>query len=282
MFRVQRAVLLGVCGVGIPAAVQNLLNVTGMTVLNNFTSVFGSDAVAAMGITQKVNMVPMYIAMGLSQGVMPLVSYTYASGAIKRMKGTVMFSARISVAFLTAVMVFYYVCAGPLTQMFMQNEAIVAYGASFLRGFCLALPFYCVDFLAVGVFQATGMGREAFLFAVLRKIALEIPALFVLNWMFPLYGLAYAQPLAELVLCAAAVLVLARLFKRLEGRLPGPRAWCAAGGPGLTTGHAAGIIKITCKRGASFLFPARGRESLCLAAGAPFGTYLRKTENGME
>ena len=64
--------MLGVCGVGIPAAVQNLLNVTGMTVLNNFTSVFGPDAVAAMGITQKVNMVPMYIAMGLSQGVIRL------------------------------------------------------------------------------------------------------------------------------------------------------------------------------------------------------------------
>ena len=88
--------LLGVCGVGVPAAVQNLLNVTGMTVLNNFTSAFGSDAVAAMGIAQKINMVPMYIAMGLSQGVMPLVSYTYASGDITRMKGTVMFSARIS------------------------------------------------------------------------------------------------------------------------------------------------------------------------------------------
>ena len=49
MFRPDRAIVLGVCGVGIPASIQNLLNVTGMTVLNNFTSSFGSDAVAAMG-----------------------------------------------------------------------------------------------------------------------------------------------------------------------------------------------------------------------------------------
>ena len=104
----------------------------------------------------------MYIAMGLSQGVMPLVSYTYASGDIKRMKGTVMFSARISVAFLTAVMVFYYVCAGPLTHMFMQNEAIVAYGASFLRGFCLALPFYCVDFWQWAFFRPPAWGARRF------------------------------------------------------------------------------------------------------------------------
>ena len=34
MFRLQRNLLFGICGVGIPAAIQNLLNVTGMTILN--------------------------------------------------------------------------------------------------------------------------------------------------------------------------------------------------------------------------------------------------------
>ena len=46
----------------------------------------------------------------------------------------------------------------------MKNADIVQYGTYFLRGFCISLPFMCVDFLAVGVFQATGMGREAFAF----------------------------------------------------------------------------------------------------------------------
>ena len=96
------------------------------------------------------------------------------------------------------------------------NEAIVTYGTMFLRGFCLGLPFLCMDFIAVGVFQASGLGKNALIFAVLRKIVLEIPALFVLNALFPLYGLAYAQFAAELILAAAAVIVLVRLFRRLE------------------------------------------------------------------
>ena len=52
MFSFNRVIVVGVCAVGIPAAIQNLLNVTGMTVLNNFTAVFGADAVAAMGIIE--------------------------------------------------------------------------------------------------------------------------------------------------------------------------------------------------------------------------------------
>ncbi len=215
-FSLKKSIVLGVCGVGIPASIQNLLNVTGMTILNNFTAAAGADAVAAMGITQKINMIPMYIALGLSQGIMPLISYNYASGNHKRMKNTLFFSAKASLGFLTMVAIGYYVGAEPLISLFMKNEAIVAYGTRFLRGFCLGLPFLCMDFLAVGVFQAVGMGKEALLFAIMRKIILEIPALYILNALFPLYGLAYAQFAAEAVLAAAAVLVLRRMFKKLE------------------------------------------------------------------
>lgn len=98
----------------------------------------------------------------------------------------------------------------------MFNEAIISYGTKFLRGFCLGLPFLCMDFLAVGVFQSVGMGKEALIFAIMRKIILEIPALYLLNYLLPLYGLAYAQFVAEVVLAAAAVIVLARLFQKIE------------------------------------------------------------------
>ncbi len=216
MFCLKRKIVLGVCGVGIPASIQNLLNVTGMTVLNNFTSSYGSDAVAAMGITQKINMVPMQIAMGLSQGIMPLISYNYASGNTPRMKKTLTFAAKISLTALVIVAAGYYVGAGALVRMFMQDPTIVAYGTRFLRGFCLGLPFLCMDFLAVGVFQAVGLGKNAFIFAILRKVVLEIPALIILNALFPLYGLAYAQFAAEIVLATAAVVVLIRMFAKLE------------------------------------------------------------------
>lgn len=216
MFRPSKQIVKGVCGVGIPASIQNLLNVTGMTILNNFTSAYGSDPVAAMGIAQRVNIVPFQIAMGFSQGIMPLISYNYTSGNIKRMKKTFMFTAKISLSFILAVMLTFVFAAEPIISMFMKNESIVAYGAAFQRGFCFALPFLCIDFLALGVFQSCGMGMKSFIFAVVRKIVLEIPALFVLNWLFPLYGLAYAQFVAELILGTIAVVVLVRMFRRLE------------------------------------------------------------------
>lgn len=212
----KKAIVFGVCAVGIPASIQNLLNVVGSTFLNNMVAKYGADAVAAMGITQKINAVPWYVFLGISQGVMPLVGYNYASGNIERMKKAIFFSMKISLVFLAIVTFGYYIWAGNLIALFMSNDVIISYGTRFLRGFCLGLPFVCLDFLSVGVFQATGMGRYALLFAIIRKVILEIPAIFLMDRWFPLYGLAYTQFLAEFGVAVVAIGVLMNLMKKIE------------------------------------------------------------------
>lgn len=158
----------------------------------------------------------MQISMGVSQGIMPLISYNYASRNVSRMKGTLLFTVKIALSFMVVVALGYFFFAGPLTEMFMSNPTSSPTARRSCAGSAWACPSCAWDFIAVGVFQATGLGRNALIFAILRKIVLEIPALFVLNWLFPLYGLAYAQFTAEILLAVAAVLVLRRLFRDLE------------------------------------------------------------------
>ena len=215
----RRHVVLGVMGVGVPASIQNILNVTGMTILNQFAAGYGAAAVAAMGIAQKINMVPMQMAMGFSQGMMPLISYCYASRRYDRMKNAIGFSVKISMTFMVTVLVVYHFGANFLTGLFMDNGEVVTYAGRFLQAFSLAQPFLALDFLCVGVFQACGKGRYAFVFAVLRKIVLEIPALVILDRIFPLYGLTYAQFAAELILSIVAVACLTRFMKKLNRQL---------------------------------------------------------------
>lgn len=219
MARCGRSVAAGIMAVGIPASIQNLLNVTGMTILNNFTAAFGSTAVAAMGIAQKIHTIPFHVALGTSNGVMPLIGYNYADGNIKRMKEALRFTGRIVLAFLIVTAAVCLIFAEPLIALFIDTPQVIEYGGAFLRGLMLAVPLIGLDFLGVGVFQACGMGKVSLVFAVLRKIVLEIPALFILNALFPMYGLAYAQLVAEAVLAVAAVAVMAGIFRKAESRI---------------------------------------------------------------
>ncbi len=216
MVRCGRAVAVGVFAVGVPAMVQNLLNVTGMTILNNFTADYGSEAVAAMGIASKIQMIFMYVGMGISNGIMPLVGYNYASGNIKRMKEALLFTGKLIFIGLGLATVLCFTNSGALVGMFIDNARVIELGGAFLRGLSLSLPFLAIDFLGVGVYQACGMGRKSLIFAIMRKIVLEIPALFILNALFPMYGLAFAQPFAELILAVAAVVVMAKIFRDLD------------------------------------------------------------------
>lgn len=221
-FSFRREIAKDICVVGIPASIQNLLNVTGMTILNNFTAAYNSAAaVAAMGISHKISLVPMYCTMGLSQGIMPLISYNYASGNIKRMKQSISFTTKISMGVIVMLAALLYFGSGTVTAVFLNEPEVVGYGTRFLRGMSLALPFLCFDFVAVAVFQACGMGGKSLVFAILRKLVLEIPALFVLDKLYPLYGLAYAQLASEVVLAAAAAIVLANMFRRLQNKQKG-------------------------------------------------------------
>ena len=215
-FSLDKKIITGVCGVGIPAAIQNLLNVTGYAVLNNLTVAYGTTAVAAMGIAQKLNMIPIQVGLGIGQGMMPLIGYNYSSGNIKRMKQAFIFTLKIGICTLTAIAAVCFIFSGSLVSVFMKDAEVVAYGSVLLRGFCLAAPFLAVDFMGVGLYQSCGMGKRSLAFAVCRKIVLEIPFLFILNKIWPLYGLSLAQTCTEIILSAVAAVTLIRLFRKLE------------------------------------------------------------------
>ena len=100
----------------------------------------------------------------------------------------------------------------------MKNEEVITYGAMFLRGFCTCMPFMLVDFLAVSVFQSVGMGKTALVFAILRKIVFEIPAIVILNKIFQASGITYAGFVSEFILSIIAVILLRRIANGFERR----------------------------------------------------------------
>lgn len=209
----KREIVMGVLGVGIPASIQNLLNVTGMTILNNFVAGYGSSAVAAIGIAQKIYMVPIQVAIGGTQGVMPLVGYTFASKNRERFQKTIQAVAKLMVPCMVIIAAVCWVFSAPLIRLFMKQGEVIAYGELFLRGFSASMPFMLVDFLAVGVFQSIGMGKKSLLFAILRKIVLEIPAMVLLNLLFQESGITYAGFISEMILSVYGGILLARIMK---------------------------------------------------------------------
>ncbi len=215
-FSFRKDIIKDVFAVGVPSALQNLFSVTSMTILNNFTAGYGPDAVAAMGICNKIYMVPMYITLGISQGATPLIGYNYASGDGPRIKKAISFTRAANLTIIIATGILYFIFPSFFVSLFINNQTIIDHGVKLLRGFTLALPLLSLDFFSVSIFQAVGWGKAALIFAVLRKIVLEIPLLFLMNHLFPLYGIPYAQVTTEVILATASFFFLAKLYKEID------------------------------------------------------------------
>ncbi|MCQ2596459.1 MAG: MATE family efflux transporter [Treponema sp.] len=214
-FGFKKEIVLGIFAVGIPACIQNLLNVTGMTIQNNLAAGYGSDVVASMGIAGKINVISFYIAMAIGQGVMPIIGYNFAAKNSQRMKDVLKFTIKVDVAFLAVTTFIYMTFAPQLVRMFLDNDIIVNYGKNYLRLMSTAIPFLCMDFLAIGIFQACGFGKYALFFAFLRKIILEIPAIILLNYLIPVYGIGCSQTVAEVGMCIASIFLIKKVFKKI-------------------------------------------------------------------
>ena len=221
-FKPSKAVVVGVTGVGVPASIQNLLNVTSQTLMNSLAAGYGAAALAAMGICTKIHNIPLYITMGIGQGIMPLVSYNYASGNHKRMKDTMKFSLMIMEALMILFSIVLLSASGFLVGMFIENAETVSYGARFMKGISLGLPFLAFDFFCVGVFQAVGKGRNALIMAVVRKLVLEINLLRILEHFFKVYGIPYAQAVAEMFMVVISGIMLVLLLKDLRKQKTAP------------------------------------------------------------
>ena len=215
-FTLRPDIIKNIFVVGIPGVFQNLLNVTGMTILNNLASGYGTDLVASMGIVGKMNQIPIQVIFGFSQGIMPLIGYNYASKNIKRVKETISKEFKIILGLIFLIIVTFICCGKPIVRMFMDNDIIVTIGARFLIGTAISLPFMSFDFVTVGISQSFGIGKVALVFSFLRKAFLEIPFIFLFSHLFGMYGLAFPATGAEFIMSIIAFVVLVKLLNNLK------------------------------------------------------------------
>ncbi|MBQ7777345.1 MAG: MATE family efflux transporter [Oscillibacter sp.] len=212
-FTLERQVAVPVLQVGLPSALQMLLSMVSNMVLNNVLSGFHKTAVAAIGICKKIDSIPIYVLMGITQGVVPLLAYSHGAGNRERQQKTLRYTICLAVGFAAGCLALLQIAPAAVAAGFIKDAQTVEYAAMFIRIHSSALPFSAIAFLMVGYFQAVGESRCATVLSSVRKGVFDVPLMFLMNVLVPLYGPVMCQPIMDLVttICAA---VMYRQVKR--------------------------------------------------------------------
>lgn len=205
--RYTREYIKEILAVGFPSAIQFALTVVAISVQAKFVSKYATEAVAGLGIVKKLDQLPLYFTMGVSNGLLPLLGYNYSVGNQERRRQAFRFGCVISLGFSIFCLVIYEAFAPVLARIFIEDPATVRYAASFLRRMVTAMPMMSLCYPIIIQFQAMGKARPALVCSIIRKGVLDIPVSFLMDALVPLYGLMWVQPIVDTVsLCVAAVL----------------------------------------------------------------------------
>lgn len=204
--------------IGIPTALNSVLTTMVSILMNRIMVGYGDDVVAAMGITIKVNTMVIFIAMGLCNGVQPLLAYNYGSGNKKRLMSIFRFTAVASVAIGTALTVALFAIREPVIRAFMNNDIVVSYGAKMFGILQLSCPVIGLMFLGTSALQAFGKGLSSFILSICRQGLVYLPFLYLFNHLWGLYGAVFAQPVADFITVIMSMAVcLTIMHKQIEG-----------------------------------------------------------------
>lgn len=179
---------------------------------------YGGDlAVGAMSILTSVMQFIWMPVQGLTQGAQPIIGFNYGAGNAGRVKKTFKILLIASVIY-TAV--FWIVCQAfpQLFPMFFTNDAqLRAYTAPLLRIYMGATFLLGAQTACQQTFIALGNAKTSLFLALLRKVFLLIPLIYILPNFVPdkVVGVFLAEPVADTIAVITTVSMFAYSFRRV-------------------------------------------------------------------
>lgn len=173
------------------------------------TPLLATAYIASFGILHAVSGVFFTPAMGLQQGLGPIVGYNWGAKNYARVRRAALTGLAITMAFTVLACLLQVAFATPLAWCFARSDPeLVAHGARAIR-----IGNACVWCIGLNVsastyFQSVGRPRTAILLSLLRQVICLIPCVFFLPYLFPgdpIKGVWIAMPVSDMVACVASV-----------------------------------------------------------------------------
>ena len=212
--RISKHSIYRIVNVGFPACFVMFLFDVDYMIIDKLMSGYSDIALAAIGIVLKAERLPLNIGVGICQGMVPIVAYNYAAKNYERMRKTYRLARLVGIVCGVVSIVLYELFAENIMRFFIDDAQTVAMGAAFLRARSPATLFMFLSFFTVHLFQSFSHGWTALYLGIQRWVLLNIPMLFLLNHLFGMYGIVWAQLVADFINVIISFILLYRFIHR--------------------------------------------------------------------
>ncbi len=217
--RLRAQVVLPCVALGVSPFIMQFTESVLSVCFNTSLLKYGGDmAVGAMTILSSAMQFCMLPLQGLTQGAQPIVSFNYGARKMERVNRAFVLLLAACLSFSTLLWAVAMFAPQVYASIFTDDPALIAYSCDVMRVYMAASLLFGAQLACQQTFIALGNAKISVFLALLRKVILLIPLIFLLPPFFQdkVFAVFLAEPVADTIAVTVTVTMFFITFTRLK------------------------------------------------------------------
>jgi len=198
--------------IGLPTASTRVIMPLAIGVITRIVAGYGKEAVAAYGVSSRIEFFALTVIVALSSVLGPFVGQNWGAGKHDRVTQGVRYSERFSMAWGGAMFAVLFVCAQPIARIFNSNPEVISRIVLYLRVVSIAYGLQGVMILTVAAMNVLHRPFHAAGVSIMQMFILYIPLALLCSHLFGLIGVFIALAIAYGVAGISAHYILKKII----------------------------------------------------------------------
>lgn len=179
-------VIMPVVALGVSPFIMQATESLVLVSLNTQLQKFGGDlAIGAMTIMSSIMQIVLLPLLGLTQGSQPIISYNYGAKNIDRVKETFKLLLKCCLAYTLSLGILLMAFPEVFVKIFNNKTELLSLTSWSIRIYFFGMLLFGAQIACQQTFLALGQAKQSLILALLRKIILLVPLIFILPAVLP-------------------------------------------------------------------------------------------------
>jgi putative MATE family efflux protein len=198
--KLKASIVGRIFSIGLSPFLMNACSCLVVIIINRSFIKYGGDlAVGAYGITNRVLMLFAMTAMGITQGMQPIIGYNYGARQTARVNRTLVYGIIAGTIVTSLGFVMAQLLPTQVVRLFTTDSTLIELASNGLRISCMAFSLIGGQIVISNFFQSIGKAKVSIFLSLSRQLIFLIPALLILPGIYGIDGVWASLPLSDTI-----------------------------------------------------------------------------------
>ena len=185
--------------VGISMFLLQIFSSISMSKISSSASLYGEDAIAAMGIVLRIVTLGTNVVFGYMKGLQPLAGFNYGAKNYKRLNEAIRCCIKYINLSCLVWTILLYIFAPNILSIFGTGESVLKIAVPALRAGVIMFITFGFQFTYSTLYLSMGKALAGGFLSICRQGIIFLPIILLLPKIFGLNGVIYSQAVADLI-----------------------------------------------------------------------------------